>query len=123
MTMEQLKFDPNEDEETRRQRQIELNKPLVALLDEWLAEELTPEEEEEERRMFIEFMRGIDENRRRGTPTLPRHTLRVRQVTRFIVLDSGPLGLLCNSKRFPIVRACAEWSRHQTKAGAILVSS
>jgi len=51
------------DEETQRLRRIERNKPLVALLDSWLEEELTPEEEEEQRRSFQEFIRGIDEHR------------------------------------------------------------
>lgn len=53
--------DPPLDEEEQRRRQIELNQPLIALLDSWLEEDV--EDEEAERKAFIEFMRGIDENR------------------------------------------------------------
>ena len=41
-------------------------------------------------------------------------------MTRFIVLDSGPLGLLCHAKPLPIVRACIDWSRRQIEAGALI---
>jgi hypothetical protein len=47
--------------EEERRRQIETNRPLIALLDSWLNEEV--EDVEAERQEFIEFMRGIDENR------------------------------------------------------------
>lgn len=48
-------------EEEQRLRQVEINKPLVALLDAWLEEPV--EDPEAERRQFLEFMRGIDEHR------------------------------------------------------------
>jgi hypothetical protein len=48
-------------DEAHRLRQIESNKPLVALLDAWLEEPV--EDPEAERRQFLEFMRGIDEHR------------------------------------------------------------
>lgn len=51
----------HESEEERRKRQIELNQPLIALLDSWLAEDEEPTEAE--RREFEEFMRSIDANR------------------------------------------------------------
>jgi hypothetical protein len=47
--------------EERRQRQIELNRPLSALLDSWLQED--DESPEEQRRTLEALMRGIDENR------------------------------------------------------------
>jgi hypothetical protein len=47
--------------EERRQRQIELNRPLSALLDSWLQGD--DESSEEQRRALEALMRGIDENR------------------------------------------------------------
>jgi hypothetical protein len=62
--MEQRKTHPQESEEERRQRQIELNKPLIALLDSWLEDD---EESPEEQQAALEaLMRGIDENRPEG---------------------------------------------------------
>jgi hypothetical protein len=59
-------FDPESDltEEERRQRQIELGKPLIALLQSWLEED--DESEEEQDAALEEFMRGIDEARPAG---------------------------------------------------------
>lgn len=56
--MEDRKIDQSETEDERRQRQIELNQPLIALLDSWLEEDEEPTTEELHR--FHEFMRNID---------------------------------------------------------------
>jgi hypothetical protein len=54
--------EPELTEEERRQRQIELNQPLIALLDAWAEDD--SESEEEQRAALIQLMRGIDENRK-----------------------------------------------------------
>jgi hypothetical protein len=59
--MEDRKIDRSETEEERRRRQIELNRPLIALLDSWLAETEDPSPEDVE--LFKEFMRDIDAHR------------------------------------------------------------
>ena len=51
--------------EERRQRQIELNQPLIALLRSWLEED-QEDSEDEQRESLEELMRGIDENRPPG---------------------------------------------------------
>ena len=61
MSDQAMQPDPPLTEEEQRLRQIEINKPLVALLDAWLEEPV--EDADAERREFIEFMRGIDEHR------------------------------------------------------------
>jgi hypothetical protein len=56
-------LDGDSDEE-RRQRQIELNQPVIALLQSWLEDD---EESEEEQREALELLkRAIDENRLPG---------------------------------------------------------
>jgi hypothetical protein len=59
-------------EEDKRQRQIELNKPLIALLDAWAEDD--SESEEEQRAALIQLMRGIDEHRK-GYRQLFQHLL------------------------------------------------
>jgi hypothetical protein len=51
-------------EEERRQRQIELNKPVIALLQSWL--EGDEEDEREQRETLEALKRGIDELRPPG---------------------------------------------------------
>ena len=48
-------------EEERRQRQIELNQPIIALLDSWA--EGDEDDEREQRETFEALKRGIDELR------------------------------------------------------------
>ncbi|HEY7031170.1 MAG TPA: hypothetical protein VH482_07590 [Thermomicrobiales bacterium] len=60
-------------EEEKRQRQIELNQPAIALLDSWLEDDSW--DLEEQRRSLIELMRGIDENRK-GYRQLFQHLLK-----------------------------------------------
>jgi len=59
--MEERTEENDESEEERRQRQIELNQPLVALLDSWLNDPEEPTEQDLED--FCEFMRGLDSHR------------------------------------------------------------
>jgi hypothetical protein len=59
-------------EEEKRQRQIELNQPAIALLDSWLEDD--SESVEEQRAALMELMRGIDENRE-GYRQLFQHLL------------------------------------------------
>lgn len=56
--------EPELTEEEKRQRQIELNQPLIALLDAWAEDD--SESEEEQRAALIQLMRGIDEHRKGG---------------------------------------------------------
>ena len=51
-------------EEERRQRQIELNQPIIALLDSWL--EGDEDDEREQRETLEALRRGIDEVRPPG---------------------------------------------------------
>jgi hypothetical protein len=64
--------EPTLTEEERRQRQIELNQPAIALLDSWLEDD--SESVEEQRAALLELMRGIDENRK-GYRQLFQHLL------------------------------------------------
>jgi hypothetical protein len=57
-------IEPALTEEEKRQRQIELNQPLIALLDAWAEDD--SESEEEQRAALIQLMRDIDENRKGG---------------------------------------------------------
>jgi len=42
-------------------------------------------------------------------------------MTRFVVLDSGPLGLLTHSKPNPEAQACVRWLRSHLSAGTSIV--
>jgi hypothetical protein len=59
-------------EEEKRQRQIELNQPAIALLKSWMEDD--SESVEEQRAALFELMRGIDENRK-GYRQLFQHLL------------------------------------------------
>lgn len=62
--MQNPRLDRPETEARRRQRQIETNRPLSALLDSWLEDD---DETPEEQRIALEaLMRGIDDNRPDG---------------------------------------------------------
>jgi hypothetical protein len=65
MSEQAIQPDPPLTEEEQRQRQIEINKPLVALLASWLDDD-AGESTEVQRAELEELMRGIDENRRGG---------------------------------------------------------
>jgi hypothetical protein len=56
-------------DEERRQRQIELNRPIIALLDSWL--EGDEEDEREQRETLKALKRGIDEVRPPGLKLFP----------------------------------------------------
>jgi hypothetical protein len=52
------------DAEEQRRRQVELNKPVIALLESWLDDE--SESPGEQRENLIKLMRAIDEDRAGG---------------------------------------------------------
>lgn len=58
-------------EEERRQRQIELNQPLIALLQTWREEDLAAEGDDDE--SLEEFMRAIDANRIPGSKLFEKY--------------------------------------------------
>jgi hypothetical protein len=64
--------EPELTEEEKRQRQIELNQPAIALLESWVNDDGW--DLEEQRRSLEELMRGIDENRK-GYRQLFQHLL------------------------------------------------
>ena len=75
MSSESQPVEPSEPkltEEEKRQRQIELNQPAIALLESWLEDDTW--DLEDQRRSLFELMRGIDENRK-GYRQLFQHLL------------------------------------------------
>ena len=72
--MQERTTEIEETEEERRQRQIDLNQPAIALLDLWLAEAEEPTAEDIEQ--FCEFMRGLDSHR----PHRPLFTEYIEQI-------------------------------------------
>jgi hypothetical protein len=69
--MEKRKTESEETEEERRQRQIELNQPAIALLDSWLNDD--SESPEEQQAALEQLMRGIDENRPEGSKLFTKY--------------------------------------------------